>query len=364
MGSVDQADQLLKPYSSGRKSLAWFKKLGLHFIDRMLLNAFILYKNQHPQSYKKKRLLDFIKEVSTGLLMKYSKAASEMLNQYERTRKRNPKEGRRPAPTMADQQPPVVAPVGPPPPMHQRIKKPPTGKKARPQVRCRECTHSTGKRKETSWICAGCPEQPGLCTPECFAAFHHRMQHTTVSAQVPAQVPAQVQAQVPIPVPVPVPMVSPVSGRTRGGRRKRRVTPSPVGSRTRGAKRRRAQRPSSPQSSSSSTSEPQEVETQPQEVETQPMPDLTANQFFPGTSTLVDAHPGSSTTGFTQLQPITPAPVPVAVVRPVTKKKKKEKKQGPRVAQRHPDGSYVLTTSEHESQDESGDQRQLNFDEF
>ena len=70
MGSVDQADQLLKPYSSGRKSLAWFKKLGLHFIDRMLLNAFIIYKNQHTEAYKKKRLLDFIKEVSTELLMK------------------------------------------------------------------------------------------------------------------------------------------------------------------------------------------------------------------------------------------------------------------------------------------------------
>ena len=342
MGSVDQADQLLKPYSSGRKSLAWFKKLGLHFIDRMILNSFIIYKNQHPEAYKKKqrRLLDYIKELSTGLLMKYSEAAREMLTTYESTRKRNPKEGRRPAPTMADQQPPLVAPVVPPPPMHQRIKKPPTDKKAKPQVRCRECTHSTGKRKETSWICAGCPEQPGLCTPECFTAFHIRMQRTTVPVQVPA----------PIPVPVPAPMVSPVSGRTRGGsRRRRRVTPSPVGSRTRGAKRRRAQRPSSPQSSSSSTSEPQ--------VENQPMPGMSTQvDAQPGPSTQVDAQPGPST-GFTQLQPVTP--VPVAVVRPVTKKKKKEKKQGPRVAQRHPDGSYILTTDE-----ESGDQRELNFDEF
>ena len=234
MGSVDQADQLLKPYSSGRKSLAWFKKLGLHFIDRMLLNSFIIYKNQHPVAYGKKRLLDFIKEVSTGLLMKYSKAAREMLNHFEETRKRNPKEGRRPAPTtptMADPQPPVVAAVVPPPTMHQRIKKPPTDKKSRPQVRCWQCTHATGKRKETSWICEGCPEQPGLCSPECFTAYHHRMQRDTVPT--PAPIPAQV------PAPVPVEMVSPVSGRTRGGRRRRRrVTPSPVGSRTRGAKRR------------------------------------------------------------------------------------------------------------------------------
>ena len=48
MGSVDKADQLLKPYAFQRKSLAWFKKLGLHFIDRMVFNSYIVYKNAYP----------------------------------------------------------------------------------------------------------------------------------------------------------------------------------------------------------------------------------------------------------------------------------------------------------------------------
>ena len=43
MGAVDKCDQLLKPYSSGRKCLAWFKKLALNMIDRMVLNAFKVF---------------------------------------------------------------------------------------------------------------------------------------------------------------------------------------------------------------------------------------------------------------------------------------------------------------------------------
>ena len=45
MGSVDMADQLLELYAFERKSLVWFRKLGIHFIFRALVNAFIYHKN-------------------------------------------------------------------------------------------------------------------------------------------------------------------------------------------------------------------------------------------------------------------------------------------------------------------------------
>ena len=48
MGNVDMADQLLEPSEYGKKSLVWFKKIGIHFICRHPLNAFIAYRQVHP----------------------------------------------------------------------------------------------------------------------------------------------------------------------------------------------------------------------------------------------------------------------------------------------------------------------------
>ena len=374
MGSVDQADQLLKPYSSGRKSLAWFKKLGFHFIDRMLSNSFIVYRNMHPRAYKKKRFLDFIKEVCTGLFMRFSPAAAEMLNNYEQTRKRNPKEGRRQPPAAAADAAAAAADVDPQPApeeqprVHQRTRKPPTAKKDKPTVRCRECSLTRQTRKETRYICAVCPESPGLCSSECFEAFHLRTQR---GADLNVR-----RAQVPVPAPPALQNVSPIALRTRGGLRRRRGTPSPARtrgglrrlrgspspgtSRTRVSKRKRSQRPPPPPSSDSSSPHVQDsspAQTQPDS----PLPELApVPQVFPGTSTSIDPQPGPS--GLTPLQP---AAIPVAVVAPVLKKARKEKPKGPLPARRNPDGSYVgLTDSEIESQNEGGNSRRLDFEEF
>ena len=66
MGAVDKCDQLLKPCSSGRKCLAWFKKLALHMINRMVLNTFKVFKNTRQGD--KRTLLDFIREVAKDIL--------------------------------------------------------------------------------------------------------------------------------------------------------------------------------------------------------------------------------------------------------------------------------------------------------
>ena len=82
MGSVDRADQLLKPYASGRKALAWFKKLGLHFIERMVLNSYMIYKSQHPDY--KKDFMNYIHDIITGLIKKFSPGGKTLLLNHEK----------------------------------------------------------------------------------------------------------------------------------------------------------------------------------------------------------------------------------------------------------------------------------------
>ena len=51
MGGVDHTDQLLKPYEVPRKTLKWYKKLAIHFMQMFMLNSFIVspkYGGQKP----------------------------------------------------------------------------------------------------------------------------------------------------------------------------------------------------------------------------------------------------------------------------------------------------------------------------
>ena len=45
MQGVDKADQMLKPVDPSRKSMAWFKKMCLHLLMRLLLNSFLVHVN-------------------------------------------------------------------------------------------------------------------------------------------------------------------------------------------------------------------------------------------------------------------------------------------------------------------------------
>lgn len=44
MGGVDLSDSSLEHAAIGRKSYRWFVKLALHFISRLLYNAFVMYR--------------------------------------------------------------------------------------------------------------------------------------------------------------------------------------------------------------------------------------------------------------------------------------------------------------------------------
>ena len=80
MGSVDKADQYLEPYSYSRKSLAWFKKIAIHFVDRLVLNNYLVYSNQQP-AYNKELAL-YIKDVAEGLLSEFCPYAKAVLDKY------------------------------------------------------------------------------------------------------------------------------------------------------------------------------------------------------------------------------------------------------------------------------------------
>ena len=137
MGGVDRADQVLHSYDATRKSYRWFLKVGVHFIQRLCLNAFIVYRNYGgKQSFEK-----------------YLLSCSKFLTQAENSTSSVPVLGKR----SSEQ--------------HFPSKIEPRGHIPCPTKRCRVC-YSNGKNKRSSYVCDKCPGNPGLCSSPCFELFH------------------------------------------------------------------------------------------------------------------------------------------------------------------------------------------------
>ena len=146
MGSVDLADQLLEPYALERKSLAWFKKIGIHMLFRMTLNAHITFKNFSGENTP---LLDFITSLIKEILLQHNLGAAALALCFSK--------GKRQLKT-ADTQSTE--------PTHQFIKWADRKKKRR-----RICYP---KRRETTYYCPGCEGQPGLCSMEHYDKWHSK----------------------------------------------------------------------------------------------------------------------------------------------------------------------------------------------
>lgn len=137
MGSVDFADQMLEPYETNRKSLAWFKKIGIHFMFRMLLNSYITCK---AVGNYKHDFMQFILHTSRDLFRQFNNGARQLFD----------------APAN---QPRPKLPAG------HILEKVEGGK----QKRCRVCAP---KRKDTRFHCPACPKQPGLCSMDHYLEWH------------------------------------------------------------------------------------------------------------------------------------------------------------------------------------------------
>lgn len=136
MSGIDFHDQMLAYYPIRRKTLRWYKKLGIHVIQTILLNAYYLY---NMNSERKMSLYDFRLQIIEKLL-------------------------------------------GPPPPLVPRQRniahlpsfcpKDDHGKTKR--RRCKYCWSENQQRKDSIFCCLQCPDIPGLCLEPCFRTYHER----------------------------------------------------------------------------------------------------------------------------------------------------------------------------------------------
>ena len=123
-------------HSRLRKTIRWYKKVGVHIMEILLANAFYLYFKLTP-SPKVKSVTEFRECVIRNLIGK-------------------PKPKKHMVPQASFH---YLAPI------------PPTEKKKNPCRCCKHCS-SNGKRKETRHLCVRCLEQPALCIDPCFRIHH------------------------------------------------------------------------------------------------------------------------------------------------------------------------------------------------
>ena len=144
MGGVDCTDQLLKPYAAPGKSLKWYKKMAIHFMQLSMLNSFIIYQKDGGR----KAFLGFQCEVSAALLFENGNGADIDIPREENIVRLT--EGH------------LVSPI------------PETGSKRKPQKRCRVC-YKKGVHKDSHYHCACSPSNPDLCYYPCFELYHTKL---------------------------------------------------------------------------------------------------------------------------------------------------------------------------------------------
>lgn len=139
MKGVDRNDQMMAYYPCDHKSLRWYKKVFVHVLQMLMINSFRLFKFGNPDETAT-ALYDFRLSVIDALLP----ATEEPTPPAKRPRQNEHLISKI---TKLDKLGRIVA------------------------KRCRVC-YQGGKRKETVYVCAQCPGEPGLCALACFEKFH------------------------------------------------------------------------------------------------------------------------------------------------------------------------------------------------
>ncbi|KAG5866929.1 hypothetical protein JTB14_019776 [Gonioctena quinquepunctata] len=130
---IDRQDQMLSYYSAERKTICWPKKLFMHFIEIMLLNAHHLF---NKYSGSKMTLYESRMNVIISLVPPITENIPAAVTQQHKLVKRY----------LGD------------------------GKKQISRKRCQSCAKE-GKRTQTIYECSTCPGAPGFCL-ECSDIVH------------------------------------------------------------------------------------------------------------------------------------------------------------------------------------------------
>ena len=140
MSGIDRSDQMLSYNSALRKTLRWYKKVGVHMFEIFLTNAFYLYKTYVSQ--KEAMAINEFREIIVNNLVGVLK------------------------------QPAHLRPVCD---FHYLEVLPPTEKKKNPTRRCQYC-NKMKIRRESRYVCGYCEDRPPLCIDPCFRLYHSDIQ--------------------------------------------------------------------------------------------------------------------------------------------------------------------------------------------
>jgi len=139
MSGIDRQDQMTSYYPFERKTIRWYKKIGIHCIHLLLVNSYFLY-NKYA---KKTTLYEFRLSVIEALL------PNDLDNNNTRiTKKINETH------------------------LPKKVEK--NDKKKYKYKRCQICS-GKGIRKDTIYYCMECNEKPGLCLESCFEEYHKKI---------------------------------------------------------------------------------------------------------------------------------------------------------------------------------------------
>ena len=149
MSGIDRSDQMLSYHSSLRKTVRWYKKVGIHLLEVFLINAHYLYQEtaRSRSDLKPLTLLEFREAIVLSLVGPDKRV------------KKPKKPENVPRPNFHYLEPfPAVATV----------------KRANPIKDCLHCKQTCeGRPRSTRYFCSICPNKPPLCIWPCFRDFHN-----------------------------------------------------------------------------------------------------------------------------------------------------------------------------------------------
>lgn len=137
MGGIDLQDQMMSYYPYLKKTLFWYKKLGVHILQLLLFNSYVIFCKY---SGRKMAFYDYRLAVIEDLLPDIPRRMECKVPKHL------------PSKTEADD-----------------------ATKRTPRKRCRFCSQKK-IRKDTVWECNACPDKPGLCVEPCFSLFHQKIE--------------------------------------------------------------------------------------------------------------------------------------------------------------------------------------------